>query len=853
MTENPEKSLEEKIKSVREQMAALDSKHEILASVLEKLENQRAELTGEQYYQQEEPAGTFVADDGNRDYSPSPLSSPIPPSRKASAWQAKGVEERRNRISDGNIQLFMSLFRGRPDVFAKRWENRQGRSGYSPACRNEWVKGTCRKPRVKCADCEHRELVPFTEDIVRDHLSGRITVGVYPLLTDETCRFLAVDFDKKGWHEDIVAFVKTCRDKDIECAVERSRSGKGAHVWFFLESPVPARLARRFGCSLLTETMEHRHQVGLDSYDRFFPNQDTMPQGGFGNLIAFPLQAEPAKKGNALFIDDKFKPYHDQWAYLGSVKRLSEVKMQAIEEEAARKGRVIGVRMSIDDEMSEEPWLIPPSGRVKVPEITGPLPSSVRLVLSNLLYIEKKNLPPAVINRIIRTAAFQNPEFYRAQAMRLSTFGKPRVISCAEKFEKHIAVPRGCRDEVTELLKFLGVKTDLNDERYKGKRISTSFNGKLSDKQEEAVAALLKHDTGVLSAPTAFGKTVVGANLIAAHKTNTLILVHRKQLLDQWRARLATFLDIEPDSIGQFGGGKKKTSGIIDVAMLQSLHRKGAVEDMVAEYGYVIVDECHHLSAFTFENVLRKVKAKYITGLTATPIRKDGHHPIIFMQCGPIRYRQSPRSAALQRGFEHKVILRYTDTAFTDNSQEDKTKIHEVYRLIIEDNKRTDMIVRDVKKALKEGKHPLTLTERRDHLDALEERLSGLNGTVIVLHGGIRERKRRESMQNLADMPEAQPWVILATGRYIGEGFDEPRLDTLFLTMPVSWKGILQQYAGRLHRMHDNKEEVVIYDYVDGNIEMTRHMLDRRKKGYAALGYYILDPSQLFSQQEKSQ
>ncbi|KPJ81268.1 MAG: hypothetical protein AMS17_19705 [Spirochaetes bacterium DG_61] len=835
---NPKKSLEEKIKSVRKQIIALDSKREVLEDLLEKLENQRAEWTRKQYYQQEEPAITSDTDNKNKDYSSLSRPSPI---------EGGDRIPYKLSISDENVQLFMSLFQGRADVFAKRWENRQGRSGYSPSCQNEWVRGICRKPHVKCSDCEYRELIHFTEDIVRNHLSGKTTVGVYPLLADETCHFLAVDFDKMDWQEDVNSFARTCRDKGIECAVERSRSGKGAHVWFFFESPVTARLARRFGCSLLTDTMEHRHQVGLNSYDRFFPNQDTMPQGGFGNLIALPLQAEPAKQGNSLFIDDEFKQYRDQWEYLRSIKRLSEARIQTIEAEAARKGRVIGVRMSIDDEMTEKPWLIPPSGQVKFQEITDPLPSSIKITLSNLLYIEKKDLHSGLINQIIRTAAFQNPEFYRAQAMRLSTFGKPRVISCAEEFEKHIAVPRGCLDEVTALLKSSGVKIDLHDERHKGSKINISFSGKLSGKQEEAVTAILKHDIGVLSVPTAFGKTVVGAFLIAARKTNTLILVHRKQLLDQWRIRLAAFLDIEPRLIGQFGAGKRKPTAIIDVAMLQSLHHKGAVEDLVAEYGYVIVDECHHISAFTFENVLRKVKAKYITGLTATPIRKDGHHPIIFMQCGPIRYGQSPRSAALQRGFEHKVILRYTNTVLSGISQQDDPRIHDVYKTILDDRIRTDMIIVDVKKVLENGKHPLILTERREHLNTLEEQLKELKCTVVVLHGGIREKRRRESLQNLADIPEGQPWVILATGRYIGEGFDEPRLDTLFLTMPISWKGILQQYAGRLHRMYDNKEEVVIYDYVDTNIEMAKRMLSRRKKGYAALGYSIDYPHQLIS------
>ena len=842
---NPDKNLEDKIQSVRKQIAALDSKRDVLSSVLEKLENQKADLIREKSYQKKEPVAESIKEDKNKKYSSSiELSSESIPYKPS--------------INDENIHLFMSLFQGRSDVFAKRWENRQGRSGYSPACKNEWVKGICKKPRVKCADCEHRELIPISEDVIKNHLSGKITVGVYPLLSDETCRFLAVDFDKEGWQDDVAAFTATCRDKDIQPAVERSRSGNGTHVWFFFEKPISARLARRFGCSLLTETMEKRHQLGLDSYDRFFPNQDTMPKGGFGNLIALPLQPEPARNGNSLFIDNDFMPFNDQFGYLKTVSKLPEDIVRFRDEDAARKGRVIGIRMSLDDE-EEEPWLIPPSGRVKVPEITENLPETIELVNSNLIYIPKSELPAKLLNQIMRIAAFQNPEFYKAQAMRLSTYGKPRVISCSEEFEKHIALPRGCRDEVKALLSGLGMKVKERNERFKGKKITAEFKGTLSEKQEEAVAELLRHDTGVLSAPTAFGKTVVGAYMIAAHKTNTLVLVHRKQLLDQWRARLATFLGRDPKSIGQYGSGKKKLTGEIDVAMLQSLYRKGAVEDLVADYGYIIVDECHHLSAFSFEAVLRQVKAQYITGLTATPIRKDGHHPIIFMQCGPIRYGISPRNAAMQRGFEHKVILRHTETVLpapgthTDPSglpvHVPDPKIHDVYQFIIDDSKRTALIMKDVKTVLEAGRHPLILTERRAHLDILEEELNRLDVPVVVLHGGIREKKRRESMQNLADFPADQSWIILATGRYIGEGFDEPRLDTLFLTMPISWKGILQQYAGRLHRMHNDKEEVLIFDYVDSRIEMTRRMFDKRKKGYAALGYYIDDPEQLFTEQ----
>jgi hypothetical protein len=465
---------------------------------------------------------------------------------------------------------------------------------------------------VKCGNCDVREFIPVTQEVVRQHLSGDMVIGVYPLLEDETCRFLALDFDKRDWRSDVSAFLETCRRRGVECAVERSRSGNGAHLWFFFETPIPARLARRFGCALLTETMEKRHQIGLGSYDRLFPSQDTMPKGGFGNLIALPLQAGPVREGNSLFLNADLEPYSDQWAFLRSIKPLSESLVCSIEGIAARRGGIVGVRISLDDEMTNRPWMIPPSGRRKPPAIRGELPSEIRVVHSSLLYVEKDNLPSGLINRIMRLAAFQNPEFYQAQAMRLSTFEKPRVISCAEEMDRHIAVPRGCLGELSALLEELGVDVSVDDKRNKGKHIRAKFVGTLSPEQEETASKLIAHDIGVLSAPTAFGKTVVAANLIAMRKMNTLVLVHRKQLLDQWRARLVAFLGLDEKDIGQIGGGKREPTGKVDVAMVQSLSRKGAVDDLVAEYGQVVVDECHHISAFSFELVLRQVRARYV-------------------------------------------------------------------------------------------------------------------------------------------------------------------------------------------------------------------------------------------------
>jgi len=670
---------------------------------------------------------------------------------------------------------------------------------------------------------------------------GIVTVGGYPLLKDETCHFLAVDFDKASWMEDVAAFTDTCNRRGVTHAVERSRSGNGAHVWFFFENPMSARLARRFGCALLTQTMERRHRLGLDSYDRLFPNQDTMPKGGFGSLIALPLQPVPARSGNSLFVDSTFKPYTDQWAFLKSVNRLPGTLVKTIEEEASRKGKIVGVRLCLNEDTGDQPWDMPPSGRKKSITLAGAVPARVDVVSANLIYIDKASLPSSLIDQIIRIAAFQNPSFYQAQALRLSTFGKPRIISCAEEFDKHIAVPRGCFDEVIDLLQDLGIKVQLTDKRFVGTPLNVTFKGHLSSDQQEAVEALLRHDIGVLSAPTAFGKTVVGADLIAKRGVNALVLVHRKQLLDQWRARLALFLDIDLGSVGQIGSGKQKRTGFIDVAMIQTLNRKGSVHDLVADYGHILVDECHHVSAFSFEQVLRQAKGRFIVGFTATPSRKDGHHPIIFMQCGPIRFALSAKKMASKREFEHKVLIRHTDMELRESEQD--LSIHVLYRTLIEDQQRNDLIVSDIQGALRKGRSPIVLTERRAHLEFLAERLLPLTENLIVFHGGMSERERRIAIEKLAAIHDGEERLLLATGRYIGEGFDDSRLDTLFLTMPISWRGTLHQYAGRLHRSHDAKKEVIIYDYVDSKIPMAKSMFDRRKKGYTSIGYYLEDSS----------
>ncbi len=753
--------------------------------------------------------------------------------------------------SEAKIALFRSLFRGREDVYARRFESRKtGKSGYAPACANEWVRGICEKPRIKCAECPHRHFFPVTDDVIRWHLSGQdeagqpFVAGVYPMLLDETCFFLAVDFDKTGWLEDSAAFMETCRRMDLLAALERSRSGRGGHAWLFFDEAVPAALARKLGSHILTETMERRPDIGFDSYDRFFPNQDTLPQGGFGNLIGLPLQKQRRGDGNSVFVDDQGVPHLDQWAFLSTLGRMGRARLEDVAREAERRGRVLGVSLPPPEDDEPAPWTAPPSRRRKDAPIAGELPQSLELVLGSEIYIAKSGLIPGLRNRLLRIAAFQNPEFYKAQAMRLPTYDKPRIIACAEEHPQHIGLPRGCLDDVREVLTNLNIRPVIRDERYAGQPLRVTFQGELRPEQTRAADAMLKHETGVLSATTAFGKTVVAAWLIAQRGVNTLVLVHRRQLLDQWVERLATFLDRPAKSIGRIGGGRNKPTGLLDVAVIQSLVRKGVVDDRVGDYGHLIVDECHHLSAHSFEQVVRRAKARFVVGLSATVTRKDGHHPVIFMQCGAVRHRVDAKAQAAARPFEHTVLVRPTAFQSTSSAGADKRiEFQVLYQLLVDDETRNQMICDEIVQAVRGGRSPLVLTERNEHLIRFESGLSATIPHVVVLRGGMGKKQRRAAVERLAAIPPNEGRVILATGKYIGEGFDDPRLDTLFLTLPVSWRGTIAQYVGRLHRLYDGKREVCVYDYADLNVPMLARMFDRRCRGYEAVGYTLVLPA----------
>mgnify|MGYP000190906561 CR=1 FL=1 len=760
---------------------------------------------------------------------------------KVSSVQSTKITAAINAQSSINekIALFRSLFRGREDVYPKLWTSKKtGNKGYSPVCENEWINGVCGKPSIKCGECDNRKFSPVTDDVIHKHLGGGITIGVYPMFPDETCYFLAIDFDKQTWQDDVKAFMETCKQMNILTSLERSRSGAGGHIWIFFSEPVSAALARQMGSFLITETMSHRHELDMKSYDRLFPNQDTMPKGGFGSLIALPLQKAPAEKGNSLFLDSNLIPYPDQWAYLSNVKRMTSKEVQTFVAETIKTKDIMGISMSQTDE-DDKPWKRPLSNKRKIERLTCKLPPEVNAVLANRIYIKKDSLPSKLLNQFKRLAAFQNPEFYKKQSMRFSTALTPRVICCAEDIQNYLTIPRGCLEDLKELLAVNKISLNIQDKRFDGEDVKFNFCGELSDEQDKACKRILEHEIGIFVAPPGIGKTVVGISLIASRGINTLVLVHRKPLLEQWRTQIASFLALPIKDIGQIGGGRDRATNIIDVAMLQSLDKEGGIDSRIKNYGQIIVDECHHISAFSFERVMMEANAKYVTGLTATPYRRDGHQPIITMQCGPVRYKITSQKNSTESLLRYRFITRITNF-FCPWADEDK--IHNLWPQLIADQERNQMIFDDILNALEEKRSPIILTERKEHLETLKQKLQDFVKNIIVLHGGMKTTVRKEMIAKLAEIPGTEERLIIATGQYIGEGFDDPRLDTLFLAMPFSFKGKMVQYAGRLHRQYRGKTEIRVYDYVDANIPVLLRMHKKRLRAYKALGYEEIIP-----------
>ena len=748
------------------------------------------------------------------------------------------------------VALFMSLFKGREDVFARRWFSKStGKAGYQPVCVNEWRRGVCDKKTYKCAECPNRDFAPLTSHDVYRHLEGKDenccdVVGLYAIMPDNNCSFLCTDFDDKnckhGYKDDVLAFVGVCRDWQIPYAIERSRSGNGAHVWIFFEEPLPAFKARRLGNAILTEAMNRDGRMSLNSYDRFFPNQDRMPEGGFGNLVALPLQGQARKNLNTVFVDDDFLAYKDQWTFLYNIKKLREDDVD--KQLSLHVNEEFG---ALSTSSESKPWVTPTPQNVTKADFYA----TMEIFKADKIYIPLKSISAKVLNHLKRIAAFKNPEFYSKQALRLSTHSVSRIISCFDITDEYLAMPRGCEDAILSFLNDNNVKYSITDETSQGKKISVTFTGKEREEQTDAINALLTYSNGVLHATTAFGKTVTAAAIIARKKVNTLILVHSKALLTQWHERLTEFLDIdfkkleEPKKrgrkkvfspIGCLDSAGNTLHGVIDIALIQSCLDEDGVKPFVQDYGMVIVDECHHVSSITFENVLKNIKAHTVYGLTATPIRKDGQQPIIFMQCGPIRFSADAKSQIAKQSFDRYLIPRFTSYR---SITEDKQTITAMYQSLSEDTVRNNLIVNDICKVVGSGRTPIILTNRTSHVTLLAEKLKTTIPNVITLTGSDTTKDKREALQRLQAISTSEPLVIVATGKYVGEGFDYPRLDTLFLALPISWKGLVAQYAGRLHRENEGKKDVRIYDYIDIHEPVCDSMYRKRLKGYASIGY----------------
>jgi superfamily II DNA or RNA helicase len=659
--------------------------------------------------------------------------------------------------------------------------------------------------------------LPVTEEAIEEHLRGKESIGVYPLLEDDTCWFVACDLDGRTWPLDALAFLETCAEQGVPAALERSRSGEGAHVWIFFAVPVPAVAARRLGALLLRETMARRAEFDLASYDRLFPNQDFLPKRGFGNLIALPLQGRCRRQGTSVFVDPAtLEPWPDQWAFLSLVERLAPERLDrllAVSEDVA-----VGAAALASDRRAQR---------------DGRMPSEVACVIGAGLSIARAGLPPSLLAELKHLASLHNPLFYERQRLRLSTYQTPRLIRCYEEDLTQLHLPRGLLEQVDAAVQAAGSRLVTGDARPSPDRISLRFAGSLTALQATALEALLAHEEGVLVAPPGIGKTVIACALIAARNLPTLVLAHRKPLLEQWRAQLQAGLGLAPKQIGQFGGGRRKRTGIVDLAMIQSLKAVGDLEAFFRGYGLVVIDECHHLPAISFEACVRRAPVRYFLGLTATPYRRDGLQEIITMQCGPVRHRIATGDGpagelALELG------VRETGLSLEGAAE---AAIQEVFRQLVDDEARTALVCDDVVAALAEGRRCLVLSQWKQHCQLISDGLRARGKEPLVLEGGLRKREREAIVERINNAALDDELVVVATGQYLGEGFDCPQLDTLFLAFPVAFKGRLVQYTGRLMRAYQSKTSVCVYDYADVQVPVLRKMHTRRLATYKSLGF----------------
>ncbi|MCD8225428.1 MAG: DEAD/DEAH box helicase family protein [Clostridiales bacterium] len=772
-------------------------------------------------------------------------------------------------FSEEDANQFFKMFWGRTDVYSRRTVVKsKGTANYYPQCYKFWKSGCPKKTdkRKQCSECAAQAYIPLGVRQIIAHLKGlskeaEDVIGVYPLLPDDTCRFIVFDFDnhKDGadkydyantddtWKEEVNALREICTINRIDALVERSRSGKGAHLWIFFQGKIDAALARKFGSALLKKGAETVDLKSFRYYDRMLPMQDHMPKGGFGNLIALPLQGQALKNGNSAFVDEYWNAYPDQWSILLSKNKLTREFIEEKIKDWSIHGSLPAVTLDeILEKTGEQPWN--KSKEFHAEDVTDIL----QITMADALYVDGANLTARIRNQIRELAAFSNPVFYKNQAIGLSNFKNSRYIYLGKDVDKYIRIPRGLLDIFADRCKNAGISYEIDDKRCEGQQIEVRFCGKLKESQKKAVQTLEKYDMGILHAATAFGKTVVACNMIARKQVNTLILLQSSALMEQWEKALGTFLEIHEKPpeyqtptgrvkvrksvIGRLQGAQDTTTGIIDIAMVGSLCKKGKYHDRLKQYGMVILDECHHAASDTIVDVLQEVCAKYVYGVTATPARGDGLEKINYMLLGPVRYKFTAKDRAREQGIAHLVIPRFTK-AVAPRFGSEKMHPNEAYEILRNNEDRDEIIIRDVRKCVDGGRTPVVLSRYVDHSRKLYDRLQGCADKIFLLSG---ENSRKEHREMIAQMNEVRPdesMILIGTGKLVGEGFDYPRLDTLIMATPVSGKNVVEQYAGRLNRDYEGKKDVIIYDYVDSHIDMFEKMYYKRLKAYKQIGY----------------